>query len=139
MDALGRPACGRAGRVVVVDALRLLATVQMVEGHTLDAVLALDLRSGAAFELWRWARGLTSVAFLFAAGLSFYLATVRRLDAHLASRAERRRRFTRGATLIGVGYALRAPLGALADEPPNCEEQEAPAPVPPQVIVLSLE
>lgn len=100
-------------RVVFVDLLRLLATFQMVQGHTIDGVLAPELRSGAAYDAWSWVRGLTAVAFLFAAGLSFQLATLTRLEAHRASDAGARKRLRRAAMLIGLGYLLHAPIGAL--------------------------
>src|SRR5262245_34139551 len=72
--ATERPAASanaRAGRVAFIDALRLLAAVQMVQGHTIDAVLDRAYRHGAVHALWSQARGLTSVAFLFAAGLAY--------------------------------------------------------------------
>lgn len=97
-------------RVRTVDLFRLLATLQMVQGHTLDAVLSAPLRTGPWFEAWSWARGLTSVAFLFVTGLSFHLATVVQLDRHLRDRPAIGRRFGRGALLLGIGYALHAPI-----------------------------
>jgi len=100
-------------RVVFVDLLRLLATFQMVQGHSIDAVLFSDLRQGAAFGMWTWARGLTSVAFLFAAGMSFHLATLTRFEAHRSSPEAIRRRVRRGLLLVGIGYLLHNPLGAL--------------------------
>jgi uncharacterized membrane protein len=86
----------RAARVRSLDLLRLVAAVQMVQGHTIDAVLAPEQRSGAWFAGWLWLRGLTSVAFLFAAG---------------ADRAAVSRRLRRATTLVLLGYALHAPLG----------------------------
>ncbi len=109
----------RAGssRVVFVDVLRLVASFQMVQGHTLDALLADAHRSGPIFDAWTWARGLTSVAFLFAAGLSFHLATLARLDAHLGDPAAIRRRLRRGAWLVLLGYLMHAPFAALGGDP----------------------
>ena len=102
-------------RAVFVDLLRLVASLQMVQGHTLDGLLADAHRSGPVFEAWTWSRGLTSVAFLFAAGLSFHLATLTRLDAHLADPLGPRSRFERGAVLIVLGYAMHAPDGPIVD------------------------
>ena len=98
-----------------VDLLRLWASVQMVQGHTLDALLAEAHRSGPIFEAWTWSRGLTSVAFLFAAGLSFHLATLTRLDAHLGQPGGVRRRLERGVLLIALGYAMHVPDGPIVD------------------------
>ena len=101
-----------SGRVRVVDLLRLLAAFQMVQGHTIDAVLADEARAGAWFSAWSWARGLTSVAFLFVTGLSFHLASVANLERHLADPEAIGRRLRRGALLIAIGYALHLPLFA---------------------------
>lgn len=90
-----------------VDLLRFVAALQMLQGHTIAAVLAPEHRAGAVFELWSGARGLTSVAFLFAAGLSFYLATE-----HSARPGGAGRRVTRALRLIALGYLLHLPLAA---------------------------
>jgi uncharacterized membrane protein len=100
-------------RVVFVDLLRLLATFQMVQGHSIDAVLATGLRSGEVFGAWTWVRGLTSVAFLFAAGVSFHLSTLRRFEAHRASPKAIRRRVRRALLIVFIGYLLHNPFGAL--------------------------
>jgi hypothetical protein len=104
-------------RLSFVDGLRLVAAVQMIQGHTLDALLARELRHGAWFRAWTFARGLTSTTFLFTAGVSFALA-------HAAGEARgepgvgRAHRLRRGLMLIGLGYLMRAPLGILfGDEP----------------------
>ena len=47
-------------RVVFIDVLRLIAAFQMIQGHTLDALLASELRRGPWFAAWTFARGLTS-------------------------------------------------------------------------------
>jgi len=57
-------------------------------------------------------RGLTSVSFLFAAGLSFHLATLLDLDAHRANPAAVRHRLRRGFWLIALGYLMHLPIGA---------------------------
>lgn len=89
-------------RVDALDALRAFAVVQMVQGHTLDALLATSLRAGMAFEVWRWVRGLTAPAFLFCAGFAFVFAYRRRPDGTT-------RRLKRAALLIALGYGLRTP------------------------------
>jgi uncharacterized membrane protein len=105
---------GSAARVLVLDLLRLAATVQMVQGHVVDAVLAPEWRSGAVHGAWLWLRGLTSVAFLFLAGWAFQLATLRELDRHRRDRTAVARRFRRAGMLIALGYALHLPINALA-------------------------
>lgn len=95
-------------RVMFVDILRLLALLQMVNGHTLDAVLADSLRTGVAFERYGYLRGLVSVAFMVVAGISFQLTTLARLERHHADRRAVRRRFTRALQIVAVGYFLQA-------------------------------
>jgi len=99
-------------RAVFVDLLRLIASFQMIQGHTVDALLQDGLRQGAVFATWSYVRGLTSVSFLFAAGLSFHLATLLDLDAHRASAGAVRYRLGRGAWLIVLGYLMHLPVGA---------------------------
>lgn len=106
-----------ARRTVFVDVLRLVATVQMVMGHSIDGLLAEELRDGAIYDGWRWVRGLTSVAFMVAAGMSYYLSTLARFERHKADPSGPARRLRRGALLIGLGYLLHLPVGALGSDP----------------------
>jgi len=103
-------------RVMVLDLLRLAATFQMVQGHAIDAVLSTEFRTGAIHGAWLWLRGLTSVAFLFVAGLSFHLATLRDLPRHRRNRAAVARRFRRAGMLIALGYALHFPAAIFAGD-----------------------
>lgn len=107
----------RRERAGFLDFLRVLAAVQMVQGHTLDALLSESVRTGDVFEAWSWARGLTAVAFLFVAGASFHASTVRRYERHRADPAAVRGRFRRAGTLVLLGYLLHLPVGALSAEP----------------------
>lgn len=100
-------------RVIFLDALRLLAAVQMVQGHSLDAVLSEALRRGFAFELWSFTRGLTSTAFLLAAGVSFAVLSVEGLRFERA----RARRLRRAAKLVLIGYLMHAPFGMFVGQP----------------------
>ncbi|MET0342833.1 MAG: heparan-alpha-glucosaminide N-acetyltransferase domain-containing protein [Polyangiales bacterium] len=100
-----------APRRVFLDVLRLIAAVQMIQGHTIDALLAPVHRTGGVFAVWSFARGLTSVMFLLTAGLAFVLAEARGDEV----RARRRRR--RALMLIAIGYVMHAPLGVLVGVP----------------------
>ncbi|MEY4508466.1 MAG: hypothetical protein RLZZ450_588 [Pseudomonadota bacterium] len=108
-------------RVLFVDVLRLLALFQMVNGHTLDAVLANGERTGDAFARYGYARGLVSVAFLVVAGISFHLTTVARLAEHRADPKAVRRRFTRAAQVVAVGYLLQVRWSADYFDPLQAE------------------
>lgn len=103
-------------RITFVDLLRLVASFQMVVGHTIDGLLSEELRHGPAFDAWTSVRGLTSVAFLTAAGLSFHLSTLARFETHRGDPAAVRRRLRRGASLVAIGYALHFPLATFWGE-----------------------
>jgi hypothetical protein len=90
-----------------VDVLRLFALLQMINGHTLDAVLAEAPRTGEMFQSYRFVRGLVSVAFLLVAGISFYLTTLARFDRHRSDPQAVQRRFWRAAEIVLVGYLLQ--------------------------------
>ena len=79
-------------RVVFVDVLRLIALAQMVNGHTLHAVLQATERQGEFYQGYLWFRGLVSVAFMLVAGLAFHITTLARFERHRSDPAARRRR-----------------------------------------------
>ncbi|MEY4510013.1 MAG: hypothetical protein RLZZ450_2135 [Pseudomonadota bacterium] len=99
-------------RLVFIDVLRLIAAVQMIQGHSVASVLAPSYRHGPAFETWTFARGLTSVIFLVTAGLSFCLAEGRANDP-----ASRWARVRRALGLVLLGYLMHAPLGVVLGAP----------------------
>ncbi len=98
-------------RILFVDLLRLIASFQMIHGHTLDALMADELRSGLVFARWSWGRGLVSVGFMFAAGIAFSLSTLERFDKHRTDPRTKWRRFRRIGWLITLGYLLHFPAG----------------------------
>lgn len=108
-DRTAGAASVRGQRIHFVDLLRLIASLQMVHGHTMDALLADELRSGAAFDRWSWGRGLVSVSFMFAAGLAYHLSTLARFDQHRSDRGKVLHRFRRAAWLVLLGYLLHFP------------------------------
>lgn len=103
-----------SARSVFVDLARAVAILMMVQGHTLHVVLASDLRTGAAFYLWSFLRGLTSCTFLLLSGFVFTLATHRHWTDHFASRAAVVRRFRRFGFFLLLGYALHFPMAKVA-------------------------
>lgn len=100
-----------AGRVLLLDLLRWLAAFQMVQGHTIDGLLAPQYRHGALHALWLGSRGLTSVAFLVVAGLAFGVGMQHAPKPWPMRRARAVRRLGRAALFVGLGYALHLPLG----------------------------
>lgn len=109
---LDRPTVPRR-RITFVDLLRLIASFQMVVGHTVDGLLLDELRRGPVFDAWTSVRGLTAASFMVAAGLSFHLSTIARFETHKGDPAAVRRRLKRGALLVALGYLLHAPLAML--------------------------
>ena len=103
-------------RAHFVDVLRLFMAAQMIEGHTLDALLSEELRTGPVFDAWTWFRGLTAVGFLFAAGVSFSLSSLARWDAYRRGETGRRR-VRRALTLVGLGYLLHFPAAMFSADP----------------------
>ncbi|MCB9830831.1 MAG: DUF1624 domain-containing protein [Planctomycetes bacterium] len=106
----------RSPRVWFVDVLRLLASFQMVNGHTLDAVMVASIRSGPFYERYVSMRGLVSVSFLVVAGIAFHLSTLCRFERHKSDPRAVRRRFRRAGFIILVGYFLRFPWGLFRAE-----------------------
>lgn len=104
-------------RAGFLDLLRVLAAVQMVQGHTIDALLSPRFRAGGVYDAWTWGRGLTAVAFLWAAGVAFHVSTVRRYERHRTDVAAVRRRFRRAGMLVLLGYLLHFPFGIGSEDP----------------------
>ena len=99
-------------RQIFLDVLRLIAAAQMIQGHSVSAVLSPQHQRGAGFAVWSFARGLTSVLFLTTAGLAFVLAEARGHDSQA-----RKRRSLRALRLIAIGYAMHVPYTALFGTP----------------------
>jgi hypothetical protein len=100
--------------VVFVDLARVVAILLMVQGHTLDALLASEYRTSAAFYAWSFGRGLTSCLFFFLAGFAFVLTTYTQSGERRASAAGLRR-FRRFALFLLIGYALHSPVASPGD------------------------
>lgn len=109
------PRSAASGRVHAIDLLRLLMSFQMIQGHTLGALLNDDARRGPLFDGWTFARGLTAVGFLLAAGASYHQVLQREDDPERA-RAGRARRLRRAAWLVAIGFLLRPPVGLVSGD-----------------------
>lgn len=108
---------GGSSRLHLIDLLRLVATLQMVNGHTLDAVVDPAHLSGHGFAVYNFFRGLVSVSFMLASGVAFHLTTIARLDSGALSRAATVKRVKRMIEIIVIGYLLRFPLGGWSSDP----------------------
>jgi len=87
-------------RVWSVDVVGLWASLQMVNGHTIDAVLLPSIEQGPIFDTYNWARGLVSVCFLMVAGIAFHLSSLARYEQHRREPAAIRRRLRRAPGVI---------------------------------------
>jgi len=90
-------------------------SVQMIQGHTIASLLEPEARSGAGYTAWTFARGLTAVGFLLAAGASYWLVSQREDGAEQVAEG-RARRVRRALWLIGIGFLARLPLGLLSGD-----------------------
>src|SRR4029434_2748382 len=73
---------GQSRRVIFIDLARALATVFMLYGHTVAALLAPQYQTGTWFEIWVFQRGLTSCLFLLLSGFAFSIATSKHWASH---------------------------------------------------------
>lgn len=110
-------------RVIFLDLIRTLAVINMVQGHTIDVLLAESFRdyNNFFFGIWHFNRGLTAPIFLFTAGTVFtYLLKLNKLPFQNNPRVKKG--FRRVLTLLFWGYILRFPswnilnLGAASEE-----------------------
>ncbi len=104
-------------RVWFVDIVRLLASLQMVNGHTIDAVILPALKAGPFFDSYNWWRGLVSVGFLMVSGIAFHVSTLARFERHRTNPAAVGARFRRALVVIAAGYFLGFPWGAWSPDP----------------------
>lgn len=100
------PVRPRSPRIAALDAARALGVLAMVVGHTLDALLAADVRTAPAVAAYWKARGLTAPLFLMVSGWAVTVAISRGRAAGLAIP---RGRLSRVLLLLVIGYALRWP------------------------------
>jgi acyltransferase len=109
------PAGVHARRVIFIDLARALATVFMLYGHTVAALLAPRYQVGQWFAIWVFQRGLTSCLFLLLSGFAFSIATSKHWSVHGRLSPEFFRRTRRFALFIVLGYALHFPVQRLID------------------------
>jgi acyltransferase len=102
-------------RVISVDLARALAVVMMIQGHTLNVLLAPTYRENSVFDAWVFVRVLTSCLFLFLSGFAFTLATTRHWEDFLRPSTRFWRRLRKFAFFLLLGYALHFPVYHLAD------------------------
>ena len=102
-------------RLVLVDLARLVAVLFMIQGHTLDVLLAPVYRQGVFFDVWLFLRGLTAPVFFVLAGVSFSLSSMRSWEEYSRPSWTLFHRLTRFAFFVFLGYAMHLPAASLRD------------------------
>ncbi len=102
-------------RIEAIDLVRVLAMALMIEGHTLDALLAPYYQTASWYHLWVFCRGFTAPTFMMLSGFSFALATIKRWDRYLSLNGVVLRRVRRFSFFILLGYAMHLPVSSLRD------------------------
>jgi len=103
-------------RIIFIDLMRAFAVIQMVQGHTVDVLLAPEFRleEFPAYFLWNFMRGMTAPIFMFTAGTVFtYL--FRLVDLPFEQNPRVKKGFYRFLLLVGLGYLLRYPTYTIID------------------------
>ncbi|HSL90022.1 MAG TPA: heparan-alpha-glucosaminide N-acetyltransferase domain-containing protein [Ignavibacteriaceae bacterium] len=107
---------GKKNRIIFIDLMRAFAVIQMVQGHTVDVLLAPELRTdeNLAYSIWLFMRGMTAPIFMFTAGTTFtYLFRLAQKPFEKNPRVWKG--FKRFALLLFIGYMLRYPTFTLID------------------------
>ena len=103
-------------RIIFIDLMRAIAVIQMVQGHTVDALLAPEFRSDqfVVYYVWNFLRGLTAPVFMFTAGTVFtYLFRLANEPFEFNPRVKKG--FYRFILLVFIGYVLRYPTFTIVD------------------------
>lgn len=103
-------------RIIFIDLMRAFAVLQMVQGHTVDVLLAPEYRltEYPAYVVWLFMRGMTAPIFMFTAGTVFtYLFTLENEPFEKNPRVIKG--FKRFLLLVGLGYLLRFPTYRVFD------------------------
>lgn len=103
-------------RIIFIDLMRAFAVIQMVQGHTVDALLSPEFRSVdyPAYFLWNFMRGMTAPIFMFTAGTVFtYL--FRLVEEPFEKNIRVKKGVNRFLLLVFIGYLLRYPTYKVFD------------------------
>ncbi|MCS6966442.1 MAG: DUF1624 domain-containing protein [Candidatus Kapabacteria bacterium] len=101
-------------RLYALDAVRIVAMLLMVQGHTLDALVSpaqLDITL-PPWNIWHFVRGLTAPVFLIVSGIVYVFATHRTPEGRVPE-ALIWRRLRWALMLIAIGYLMTFPAQRL--------------------------
>ncbi|WP_337865242.1 heparan-alpha-glucosaminide N-acetyltransferase domain-containing protein [Ignavibacterium sp.] len=103
-------------RIIFIDLMRAFAVLQMVQGHTVDALLAPEFKSldYPVYAIWNFMRGMTAPIFMFTSGTVFtYL--FRLVDEPFEKNPRVKKGIKRFLLLVFLGYLLRYPTYKVID------------------------
>lgn len=103
-------------RIIFIDLIRAFAVLQMVQGHTVNVLLAESSRDPAlpVYAVWHFMRGMTAPIFMFTAGTVFtYL--FHSVKKPFENNPRVKKGIKRGLLLIAIGYILRYPTTTIID------------------------
>lgn len=103
-------------RIIFIDLMRAFAVLQMVQGHTINVLLANHFRNEeyVFYAVWHFMRGMTAPVFMFTAGTVFtYL--FRSVHKRFGKNPRVIKGLRRGLLLLGLGYLLRYPTWTIFD------------------------
>jgi uncharacterized membrane protein len=105
-----------ANRIVFIDLMRAFAVLMMVQGHTINALLAEEYRTfdSVFYTIWHSLRGFTAPIFMFSSGTVF---TYLLMNKNLPFRENPRvwKGIKRFLLLVSLGYFLRFPSSNIFD------------------------
>lgn len=103
-----------SNRIVFIDLMRAFAVLMMVQGHTINALLADEYCTfdSIFYKVWHSLRGFTAPIFMFSSGTVFtYLLMNKKIPFRDNPRV--RKGIKRFLLLVSLGYLLRFPIGNL--------------------------
>jgi hypothetical protein len=95
-------------RIIFFDLMRALAAIMMIQGHTIDCLLAKEYRMGTAYFIWEFMRGFTAPIFIFASGAVFTYLLFKE-DGLFWKSTRVKKGFQRFWVLLFTAYLLRYP------------------------------
>ncbi|MFA7288741.1 MAG: heparan-alpha-glucosaminide N-acetyltransferase domain-containing protein [Melioribacteraceae bacterium] len=106
----------KSNRIIFIDLMRALAVLMMVQGHTIDTLLADAYRTYESpfFKIWFMVRGFTAPIFMFTSGVVFtYLLKNQKKPFRENPRVKKG--LKRFLNLVLLGYFLRFPTFQIFD------------------------
>jgi uncharacterized membrane protein len=103
-------------RIIFIDLMRTFAVFQMVQGHTIDTLLADNFRNpdNLIYATWHFLRGVTAPIFMFTAGIVF-IYLFRLVQKPFNENPRVKKGIKRGLLLIFLGYLIRYPTWTVFD------------------------